>query len=165
MQFLKFRWLMTAVLIAGSVLGLQAQDRSILPTKNHSGVAATFSTTGGFDFNNPFFKSLGTNGRSCVTCHQPNEGWGVSAAGVQNRFKESRGRDPIFRPVDGANCPTAVGSKSSIYSLLLSKALIRIDRPLPAGAEFSITVAADPYGCSSSTDISVYRRPLPSTNL
>jgi hypothetical protein len=47
----------------------------------------------------------------------------------------------------------------------LSKALIRIDRPLPDGAEFSITVASDPYGCSSPTDISVYRRPLPSTNL
>ena len=169
MKFLKSRWLITAVLIAGSGLCLQnvlhAQDRSILPTKNASGVAATFSTTGSFDFDNPFFKSLGTNGRSCVTCHQPNEGWGVSAAGVQNRFKESKGQDPIFRPVDGATCPTAVGPKSSVYSLLLNKALIRIDRPLPAGAEFSITVASDPYGCSSPTDISVYRRPLPSTNL
>jgi cytochrome c peroxidase len=169
MKFVKFRWLMIASFVAGSGLwlqsNLQAQDRSILPTRNDSGIAATFSTTGSFDFNNPFFKSLGTNGRSCVTCHQPNEGWGVSAAGVQSRFKESKGQDPIFRRVDGANCPAAVGSKASIYSLLLSKALIRIDRPLPDGAEFSITVASDPYGCSSPTDISVYRRPLPSTNL
>jgi cytochrome c peroxidase len=169
MKSVKLRWLMLASFVAGSGLGLQsnlqAQDHSILPTRNDSGVAATFSTTGGFDFNNPFFKSLGTNGRSCVTCHQPNEGWGVSAAGVQRRFEESKGQDPIFRRVDGANCPTAVGSRSSIYSLLLSKALIRIDRPLPDGAEFSITVASDPYGCSSPTDISVYRRPLPSTNL
>ncbi|MGC2696648.1 MAG: hypothetical protein WA738_12755 [Candidatus Angelobacter sp.] len=158
------------VMLAGGLLlginaELQAQDRSILASKDPSGVSATFSTTGSFDFNNPFFKSLGTNGRSCVTCHQPNEGWGISPAGVQRRFKESKGTDPIFRLVDGANCPTAVGPKSSIYSLLLSKGLIRIDRPLPANAEFSITVASDPYGCSSPNDISVYRRPLPSTNL
>jgi hypothetical protein len=37
--------------------------------------------------------------------------------------------------------------------------------PLPTSAEFTIQVAADPYNCSKPTEISVYRRPLPSTNL
>ena len=143
-----------------------AQNRSILPAKNPSGVAATLTTSGNFDFNNPFFKSLGTNGRSCVTCHQPSEGWTVSAAGVQKRFKQSNGTDPIFRAVDGANCPTnATPGDAAAFSQLLNKGLIRIDRPLPANAEFSIEVNSDPYNCSTPTDISVYRRPLPSTNL
>ena len=42
---------------------------------NSSGAHATIKTTGSIDPNNLFFKSLGTNGRSCVTCHQPNAGW------------------------------------------------------------------------------------------
>ena len=29
---------------------------------------------------NPFFQNLGTNGRTCFTCHQPQTGWTVSAA-------------------------------------------------------------------------------------
>src|SRR6476469_1286236 len=163
------RKLIMAILLGGLLLGikseLQAQNHSILTGTDPSGISATFSTTGSFDFNNPFFKSLGANGRSCATCHQPSEGWSISPVGVQRRFKESNGTDPIFRLVDGANCPTAAGSKASIYSLLLSKGLIRIDRPLPANAEFTITVASDPYGCSGPNDISVYRRPLPTTNL
>ena len=28
---------------------------------------------------NPFFQSLGTNGRACVTCHEPRSAWSVSA--------------------------------------------------------------------------------------
>ena len=28
---------------------------------------------------NPFFQDLGTNGRTCFTCHQPQNGWTVSA--------------------------------------------------------------------------------------
>ena len=35
-----------------------------------SGVVRTFSTAGGIDLSNPFFASLGTNGRSCGTCHR-----------------------------------------------------------------------------------------------
>ena len=161
---LKFAAMAVGLMVAQ--LTLTAQDRNILPAKNPSGVAATMTTSGTFDFNNPFFKSLGTNGRACVTCHQPTEGWGVSAAGVQKRFKQSKGTDPIFRPVDGANCPTnARPGDASAFSQLLNKGLLRIDTPLPANAEFSIEVAADPYNCSSPNDLSLYRRPLPATNL
>lgn len=163
------RALQIAAVLAGFMLaGLngQAQNKSIISAPNPNGVSATFSSTGSFDFNNPFFKNLGTNGRTCVTCHQPSEGWGVSAAGVQKRFRTSNGTDPIFRAVDGANCPTnATPGDAKAFSQLLNKGLIRIDRPLPANAEFTIEVTEDPYNCSTPTDISVYRRPLPSTNL
>lgn len=183
MQFSAIRWLagprpqlrprrqyhlQLAAMITGLIVAnvpTQAQ-KNVLPAQNPSGVSATLTTQGNFDFNNPFFRSLGTNGRACVTCHEPSEGWTVSAAGVQKRFKQSKGTDPIFRAVDGANCPTnATPGDASAFSQLLNKGLIRIDRPLPASAEFTIEVTADPYNCSTPTDISVYRRPLPSTNL
>ncbi|HXW72190.1 MAG TPA: hypothetical protein VEK34_12230 [Methylocella sp.] len=128
---------------------------------------------------NAFFQNLGTNGRTCFTCHQPQTGWTVSAASVQSRFFASFGADPIFRLVDGATCPTAdvstISAKLTAYSLLLNKGLIRIGLPVPANAEFSVSSVKDPYGCNTnpvtgltsptSGIVSVYRRPLPSTNL
>jgi len=129
--------------------------------------------------NNAFFQDLGTNGRTCFSCHQPDQGWGVSAQAVQLRFLLSGGSDPIFRPVDGAVCPTANTSslvaRTQAYSLLLSRGLIRIGLPMPAGAEFQIVSVSDPYGCNTDPAtgltsptagmVSVYRRPLPTTNL
>src|SRR6516162_10067132 len=56
---------------------------------------------------NAFFKDLGTNGRTCFTCHQPQDGWTISAKSVRARFDASAGLEPLFRLVDGATCPTA----------------------------------------------------------
>ncbi len=133
---------------------------------------------------NAFFANLGTNDRTCFTCHQPQTGWTVSAASVQARFHASYGNDPIFRLVDGATCPNAdvssISAKRDAYSLLLDKGLIRIGLPVPASAEYQIVAVSDPYGCNTNPTtglthfgyvgpttgiVSVYRRPLPSTNL
>jgi cytochrome c peroxidase len=38
------------------------------------------------DTRNPFFQDLGTNGRACVTCHAPRDGWSTSVASLQRRF-------------------------------------------------------------------------------
>src|ERR1700730_8673805 len=133
---------------------------------------------------NAFFANLGTNGRTCFTCHQPQNGWGVSAASVRGRFYASYGNDPIFRLVDGATCPSdhvsSIEAKRQAYGLLLSKGLIRIGLPVPAAAEYRIVSVTDPYGCNTNPvtgltnfgpnspttgTVSVYRRPLPSTNL
>ncbi len=131
-----------------------------------------------------FFENLGTNNRTCFSCHQPQDGWGVSAADVRGRFYASFGNDPIFRLVDGATCPSAdvssIDAKRQAYGLLLRKGLIRIGLPVPAGAEYQIVSVTDPYGCNTNPvtgltnfgtngpttgTVSVYRRPLPSTNL
>jgi cytochrome c peroxidase len=84
----------------------------------------------------------------------------------------TQGRDPLFAPVDGANCPNGQPGDASAHSLLLKNGLFRISLPLPASAQFTITVVHDPYGCAitldpktGQQDISVYRRPLPATNL
>jgi cytochrome c peroxidase len=131
--------------------------------------------------NNAFFRDLGTNGRTCFTCHQPQNGWTISAASVGARFQASAGQDPLFRLVDGATCPSADVStfeaKQKAYSLLITKGLIRIGIPLPAAPnlEFAVTQVQDPYGCTTNPTtgltspttgiVSMYRRPLPSTNL
>jgi cytochrome c peroxidase len=124
---------------------------------------------------NAFFQNLGTNGRTCFTCHQPQTGWTVSAANVQTRFNLGLGTDPIFRLVDGATCPSDnvqnVAAKRNAYQLLLSKGLIRIGLSLPAGAQFTVAIQKDPYNCSNNSKIgmggiySFYRRPLLTTNL
>src|SRR5579864_2200127 len=145
-----------------------------------TGAVATFQPNGAtFTFNNAFFQNLGTNGRTCFSCHQPQNGWTVSAADVATRFATSRGADPIFRLVDGATCPSddvsTFAAKQKAYKLLIDRGLIRIGLPVPAGAQFAVTAVDDPYNCNTnpvtgltSTTagiVSTYRRPLPSTNL
>jgi len=140
------------------------------PFPNTSGILRTFSTSGDVDLSGPFFQSLGTNGRSCGSCHHPEEGWTISARGVQERFISTRGLDPIFRPNDGSNCDhhievsTFEGRKHA-YSLLTSRGLVRIAISVPANAEFVVENVNNAYGCSETDTLSMYRRPLPSTNL
>lgn len=122
----------------------------------------TISTAG-----NAFFKSLGTNGRSCFSCHRPAESMSISAATLRAEFKASQGRDPVFAPVDGANCPSQVpaeytapspvgrqsgkgrASLEQAYSLLLERGLFRVFLPVPDDAEFTVKVLHDPYGCNT----------------
>ncbi|HET6148154.1 MAG TPA: hypothetical protein VFH68_11540 [Polyangia bacterium] len=135
---------------------------------NGSGSHQTISTTGNVDPNNPFFLSLGTNGRSCVDCHQPAQAWGITPAEVTQRFG-STGTAPIFRLNDGANAPNlpvgTVAQRRSAYSLLMNRGVIRVGIGIPANAEFELTFVEDPYHFASATELSLFRRPLPSTNL
>ena len=48
-----------------------------------TGQTATYTPSGPFDSTNPFFVSLGTNGRVCGTCHDPAANWTVTPAGVR----------------------------------------------------------------------------------
>ncbi|HEY1801389.1 MAG TPA: hypothetical protein VGG46_10690 [Terriglobales bacterium] len=145
--------------------------RTPLLSLNPNGVVSTISTSGSIDLRNPFFKKIGTNGRTCLSCHVPSQGWSISPPDITLRFLTTLGTDPIFRPVDGANCPSArvstVLQRAAAYSLLLKKGLIRISLPVPPGAQFSIVSIKDPYSCAETTPTqpAMYRRPLPSTNL
>src|SRR5262245_22817520 len=67
---------------------------NLYPFVNPDGIAQTLNTNGDIDLTGPFFQSLGTNGRSCASCHLPDQGWSISASGVQARFAISRGTDP-----------------------------------------------------------------------
>jgi cytochrome c peroxidase len=137
--------------------------------RNRSGEQLTLSSTGRIDRRNPFFASLGANGRSCDSCHQPAEGWTITPRGVRERFEATGGRDPIFRPVDGATSPTADVStraaREKAYAMLLKHGVIRVGMPIPVNAEFELAKVDDPYGYASAAELSLFRRPLPSTNL
>jgi len=138
---------------------------------NPSGASETYSTTGGgIDETGPFFQSLGTNGRSCATCHQPSDGMSISAANVQQRFLQTEGLDPIFRTVDGSNCNhgidvSTLAGREGAYSLLRTRGLIRVAIAVPLNADYKIMSVNNLYGCNEPDVISMYRRPLPSTNL
>jgi cytochrome c peroxidase len=135
-----------------------------------SGMIQTFSTNGGIDTGGAFFQSLGSNGRSCASCHLPDQGWSVSPPSIQLRFLLTNGQDPIFRTVDGSNCDhninvSSLEGRREAFSLLLNKGLLRVALPVPAGAEFQVVSVDNKYGCSESATLSMYRRPLPSANL
>jgi cytochrome c peroxidase len=128
-----------------------------------------FSPAGAPNQTTPFFQSLGSNGRSCASCHAPNDAWSATPGSLQKRFASTAGADPIFASVDGTNCPTlpvtTVAEHEAASSLLLNQGLIRVALTPPAGAQFTVGDVSNPYGCSSTATVSVYRRILPTTNL
>jgi len=144
---------------------------NLFPLPNSSGFVETYNTNNtSIDLTGPFFQSLGSNGRSCSSCHRPLEAWGISAAEVQARFLLTQGSDPIFRTNDGSNCDQSIDTSTvegrrAAYSLLLNRGLIRIPLSPPANAQFTVVSVQNPYGCGDTSTLSMYRRPLPSTNL
>jgi cytochrome c peroxidase len=145
---------------------------NMFPFLDRTGMVATHNSNGPIRDNSAFFQSLGTNGRSCATCHVVSNAMGLSTANIQARFLLTRGRDPLFAAVDGANCPDTSSNNPASHSLLLKNGLIRIPIQVPAVSQFTIRAVVDPYGCAIVTDsgtglqtVSVYRRPLPTTNL
>ncbi|MDE2403556.1 MAG: hypothetical protein KGM17_02430 [Sphingomonadales bacterium] len=128
----------------------------------------------------PFFEPLGSNGRACVTCHQPADAMSLSAETARARWDATGGKDPLFAAIDGSDCPSLPQAQRASHALLLNRGLFRIERPWPPKAwngapvtpDFSIAVVRDPNGCNSAPghgpaagNISVYRRPRPVANM
>jgi cytochrome c peroxidase len=137
---------------------------------NEAGMAEIMSTAGMIDQHNLFFSaSLGTNGRSCSTCHELSTGLTITPSDIQARFNATQGQDPIFRTVDGSNSPNAdvstVQARQTAYSMLLNRGVIRIGLPMPANADFTLVAVDDPYHFASAQQLSLFRRPLPTDNL
>lgn len=136
---------------------------ALVPVKNRDGVAESAHTSGTIDTTNPFFLSLGINGRACVTCHDPRAGWTITSSLARELFEDSDGTDPLFRPHDGANRPDAdvstVKARRASYSMAITRAVTRFTRTVPATAEFTVDAVDDPYGWSTTTTFSAFRRP------
>jgi len=153
----------------------EALDRSSLELANNEaltnplGAHASFSTAGTVASTGPFFDDLGTNGRRCVTCHAADQGFSITPSRIALAFARTSGNDPLFRLNDGAIAPTAnvstLTAKRIAYSLLTQRGLIRVGIGIPAGAEFELSAVDDPAGYASAAELSLFRRPLPSTNL
>src|SRR5437868_7548835 len=148
-----------------------------VPVFDANGVFTTISQHGFIDLNNEFFQDLGTNGRRCVRCHVPTSGWTITPRELQTvfnatdggAFEDGLGLSAVFRTVDGSNSPNAdvstLAKRRQAYSMLLSRGVIRIGLPVPANAEFELVAVDDPYKFASAAQLSLFRRPLPTTNL
>jgi cytochrome c peroxidase len=176
--------ILAALLLGATLLALQGASGqqgslaglfSFIPNgfffPNPNGASQTYSSNGGgISETGPFFQNLGTNGRTCATCHQPSDGMSISATDVQLRFLLTQGTDPLFRTVDGSNCDhnidvSTLEGRADAYSLLRTRGLIRIAIAVPANANYEVMSVNNPYGCNAADTISMYRRPLPATNL
>ena len=163
----------TALILPLATRGQQNMDRkNFIDSTNGQGISRTITTKGTFELNtlnNPFFRPLGTNGRTCATCHPTSQGMTISPDYASQVFDATQGLDPLFAAVDGANNPDADMStpeaRRSNCSMLLTKGLIRIGLALPANCEFTLEAVDDPYHYAGAREISCFRRPLPSTNL
>jgi cytochrome c peroxidase len=144
---------------------------NLQPYADATGTVATYTSAGSIVESNDFFQALGSNNRTCATCHQLSQGMSITPAALQTLFTSTSGTDPVFDAIDGANCPTVATGNTAGHSLLLNSGLIRIALTLPATAQFTVTVLSDPYGCAATLSttgqqiVSVYRRPLPTASL
>lgn len=155
---------------ANAQLAMQAQQGSDPTiTADDTGMLQTNAPNGVIDRDNAFFKAFGSNGRTCESCHQQAQGWSMTPEELTRRFNRTKGTDPVFALVDGANSPLAdvstVAARRSAYSMLLARGVIRVGLPIPANAEFRLAQVQDPYGYASARELSLFRRPLPATNL
>jgi cytochrome c peroxidase len=162
-----------SLLFAGAASAQSNTEPNVGPLRtlpNATGAARTFTPNGSINTGSTFFQNtLGTNGQSCGTCHLASDDWTISAASVQHIFDQTEGTDPLFRPNDTANAPTmdvsTVDARRIAYSLILNRGVVRIGLAMPANAEFTLEQVQDPFGYASAKELSLYRRPLPTTNM
>jgi hypothetical protein len=141
-------------------------------TLDQAGILASVST-GGFSTGdtNGFRANLGTNGRTCATCHVEANAWTFTP---RHARKLSPG-DPLFAPVDGSDCPPMSASQqadSALSTQVLDYGLIRIELAIPSAADFSLAAATNPQSClippgsaAIAGKLFLFRRPLPTANL
>jgi len=148
-----------------------------VPVADPTGVFTTVSSQGAIDLNNEFFQDLGSNGRRCVSCHVPTVGWTITPKQLKTvfdqtdggKFEDGLGLSAVFRTVDGSNSPKAdvstLAKRRQAYSMLLDRGVIRIGLAIPATAEFELVAVDDPYKFATAAELSLFRRPLPTTHL
>ena len=162
------------LVLPGSRLARAADDDSERShvTVDKQGALASLSTnrfdTGSTD---GFFASLGTNGRTCGTCHVQRDAWSFTP----QHARALAAGDPLFTPNDGSDCPPtspSQGPDRSRSSEVVDYGLIRVQLGIPAAAEFALGSATNPKGCAiapgspeAKGQLFLFRRPLPSTNL
>jgi cytochrome c peroxidase len=165
--------LLLAGLAAVSVNTLaRASDLGPPLTLNQVGLLESASTNGFHTgATNGFFAELGTNGRTCATCHVEADAWALTPRHAQMLAHN----DPLFAPVDGADCPATSSNQRpnrANSSMVLKYAVLRVQMAIPANADFALSSATNPKGCAiapgsaaNSGNLFLFRRPLPSTNL
>lgn len=139
----------------------------IAPFRNAAGHVATFSTQGFVDLTSEYFQPQGSNGRSCSTCHVPQEAWSITPATIQRLFDQTEGLHPIFNLLD-ANNPAAdlstIAAREAAFSMLLSRGVFRRGGTLCEAREWNLVAVDDPHGFASLTRLVHWRRAMPTIN-
>jgi cytochrome c peroxidase len=152
-----------------SVTDFESEESGLGVALNAYGVGASVHTTGTIDHTNPFFQQLGSNPRTCATCHAPAEGWTTNSATNSLLLLFTQGQDPLFNLVDEGNRPDADVSTfaarvDTFKATLAERGLTRFTRTISPTAEFTLLAVDDPYGWSDTTRFSGFRRPTPTAN-
>ena len=134
---------------------------------NPGGYAATFSTQGSVNLTGEYFQAQGTNGRSCASCHIPEDAWAITPVTLQRLFEETDGYHPVFNALD-ANNPamplTTEEERRAAFSMLLSRGVFRRGGNLVATREWDLIVVEDPHGFANLTRLVHWRRAMPTIN-
>jgi mono/diheme cytochrome c family protein len=145
-----------------------AQNPNNLPVPNPGGHGATFSTEGFVDLVGEYFQAQGANGRSCGSCHIPEEAWAINPGTLQRLFDETGGTHPIFNPLDANNPEAAdfstVGGRWAAYSMMLSRGVFRRGGAPRAEREWDVVAVDDPHGFANLGRIVQWRRVMPTIN-
>ena len=137
------------------------------PLPNPGGEAATFSTRGEVALTGEFFKTQGTTGQTCASCHIPEEAWSITPATLQRLFDETDGMHPVFSSLD-ANNPDkdahTVEARRAAYSMMLTRGVFRRGGPPKADAEWELIAVEDPHGYANVNRLVHWRRSMPTIN-
>jgi cytochrome c peroxidase len=139
------------------------------PVRNPGGKSATFSTQGAVNLTGEYFQAQGTNGRSCASCHIPEEAWSINPGTLQHLFDETGGTHPIFKELD-ANNPDQLADNATVeeklagYSMLLSRGVFRRGGTPRANSEWELIAAEDPHGFANLNRLVHWRRAMPTIN-
>jgi len=152
-----------------STADLDAEESALGAGLNAYGVGTSLHTSGAIDSTNPFFQQLGTNPRTCATCHSPSQGWTMNSATNLALLLFTQGTAPIFNLVDEGNRPDADVSTfaarvATFKDTTVDRGVTRFTRTISPTAEFTLAAVSDPYGWSTTTSFSGFRRPTPTAN-
>jgi cytochrome c peroxidase len=153
----------------GATEGTTVVTSALVAANNLAGTAETVTTTGTIDRTGTFFQPLGTNPRTCETCHSSDQGWTMTTLGVTKLFLTSLGQAPLFNPVDEGARPdedlsTLLSRLTNFAPTLLALGVTRFTRSNPTTSEFNVTAVNDPSGFSTTTSFLNFRRPTSVAN-
>lgn len=137
--------------------------------KNPGGKAATFSTQGQVSLTGEYFQAQGTNGRSCASCHVPQDAWSINPGTLQDMFDQTAGAHPVFNRLDAnnpevADAATTLEQKLAAYSMLLSRGVFRRGGVPRANSEWELIAVEDPHGYANLNRLVHWRRAMPTIN-
>ena len=133
--------------LAACVGGLSAEPTHSAGTLNPFDLVFDGNIADAIEF---FTPHEGGNGRSCATCHRPEDNFALTPATVEARYqawqarlrRDSTADDPLFRSIDADDFDRD-------FTTLRTKALVRVVLPLPP----NVALADDP----TATSVSVWR--------